>query len=70
MKEYRFFVAYSYIRNGVFGYGSCIMVRNYENVRIKEFEAEIQEDLKKEGVAERVIVLNVLPEFVKGTRCK
>lgn len=66
MKEYRFFVAYSYVRNGVLGFGSCIMVRNYKNACIKEFEAEIQEDLKKEGVAENVIVLNVLPETVKG----
>lgn len=66
--KYKFYVSYTYTKGT--GFGSCTISKDYDNVPIKEFEAYLNKDLKEEGIAENVIVLNVLPEKVKGTKTK
>ena len=68
--KYKFYISYTYTKGTGFGFGSCTCVKDHDNVPIKEFEDDINKDLKEKDVADNVVVLNVLPGIVKGTKTK
>lgn len=68
--KYKFYVSYTYTKGTGFGFGSCTCFKDHDNVPIKEFEDDINKDLKENGIADNIVVLNVLPEIVKGTKTK
>ena len=70
MNKYGFYIAYSYTRDRAFGFGSCTIFKENNNIRVKELEDELKEDLKKEGIADNAVIINVLPITIKGIKIK
>ena len=68
--KYKFYVSYTYTKDRAFGFGSCTCIKDHDNVPIKEFESELNKDLIENGLADKVIILNAVPELAKGTKTK